>query len=278
MIIQSVSVIGKRDSNEDNHVIFLNSEEQDKSFLNINFFAVFDGHGGNKISKFLKDNMLNYFIRKYTSKSPFDLTKSQYESYIIQVFDHLQTKLKIQYKNIAEHIGSTALVAINYIDNAKRNNLFIANVGDSRAMICNVHNIANPLTKDHKPHVVEEKNRIHDLDGTIEFDGDDWRIGNLSLARAFGDLDTSPYVSHKPDIYKYNVQKNDKFIVLSCDGLWDVLSNQDVANFILEYLIKIEKKEINSNIDIAKLLAEHAIKEGSMDNITIIIIFLQDFQ
>jgi len=145
-------------------------------------------------------------------------------------------------------------------------------------MICNSHNIANPLTKDHKPHVVEEKNRIHELDGTIEFDGDDWRIGNLSLARAFGDLDTSPYVSHIPDIFKYTIQKNDKFIVLSCDGLWDVLSNQDVANFILEYLIKIEKKEINSNVDIAKDLAEYAIKEGSMDNITIIIIFLQDFQ
>ena len=60
-----------------------------------------------------------------------------------------------------------------------------------------------------------------------------------------------------------------KFIVLACDGLWDVLTNQDVVNFINEELYKKEK-----NIDISKKLAEYAISKGSTDNISIIIIYL----
>jgi serine/threonine protein phosphatase PrpC len=36
-----------------------------------------------------------------------------------------------------------------------------------------------------------------------------------------------------PDIFLYKLEKNDKFFVMACDGLWDVLQNQDVVNFVL---------------------------------------------
>ena len=72
------------------------------------------------------------------------------------------------------------------------------------------------------------------MNGKIQFDGHDWRIKDLSLSRAFGDLDASPFVTHEPEIYKYKLSSKDKFMVLACDGLWDVLSNQEVVNFVLE--------------------------------------------
>jgi serine/threonine protein phosphatase PrpC len=62
--------------------------------------------------------------------------------------------------------------------------------------------------------------------------------------------------------------KKDKFIIMASDGLWDVLSNQDVVDFILFELAKKTKSSI------AKKLVKHAFDKGSQDNITVIIIFL----
>ena len=104
------------------------------------------------------------------------------------------------------------------------------NVGDSRAVLCNYKNFAVPLTVDHKPNLLKERKRIEKLGGKIKFDGSDWRIKDLSLSRAFGDLDTFPYVTHKPDISKYSLNKKDKFIIFACDGLWDVMSNSQAEN------------------------------------------------
>ena len=88
-------------------------------------------------------------------------------------------------------------------------------------------------------------------------------------------MDSTPFVTHKPEIFKYKIKKNDKFIVIGCDGLWDVMSNKNVNDFILDKINKIKITEMsgNSNNNIAYLLANYAIKKGSTDNISIIIIF-----
>ena len=133
---------------------------------------------------------------------------------------------------------------------------------------CNKYNIAIPFTLDHKPDFFYEKTRINKLGGVVT-NNDCPRIQGLATSRSFGDLDTKPYVSHIPDIFDYELN-NIKYIVLACDGLWDVLSNQDVVNFINEELfINNDKKE-----NISKKLADYAIKKGSTDNISIVIIYL----
>ncbi len=56
---------------------------------------------------------------------------------------------------------------------------------------------------------------------------------------------------------------------MGCDGLWDVFTNQYVCDFILKAL----KKGI-PKLEIAKILSEFAIENGSTDNVTVIIVFL----
>jgi serine/threonine protein phosphatase PrpC len=93
-------------------------------------------------------------------------------------------------------------------------------------------------------------------------------IGELKIyhwSRAFGDLDSTPFVTHLPQVYKYKISSSDKFLVFACDGLWDVLSNQDVVDCI-NTLIN-EKYKGN----FAKKIAELALAKGSLDNVTIII-------
>jgi serine/threonine protein phosphatase PrpC len=167
-------------------------------------------------------------------------------------------------------MGSTSIIVIRYDQF-----LNIINLGDSRCVLCR-DNIGISLTKDHKPNWPEEQQRIENEGGKIYYDGDDWRIGDLSVSRAHGDLGANPFVSYLPDIYKYKIDKTDKFIILACDGVWDVLSPQDAVNFVLEMCyenIKGIYTRKNKNINIAKKLGEHSIKMGSGDNITAIIVF-----
>ena len=137
-------------------------------------------------------------------------------------------------------------------------------------------NLAIPLSKDHKPNWPEEKRRIEKAGGSIYFDGHDYRIKDLSLSRAVGDIDAEPFVSSKPEVFKYKLEKNDKFIVLGCDGLYDCLSNQDIINFILNDFYDENMNRINKQINIATKLGEYAIQKGTSDNVTVIIIFFDE--
>lgn len=273
MIIQSTSLKGKRYSNEDAEIIFENLNKKNKKYHNLNIYAVFDGHGGDSVSKYLEKNFLNYFT-PLNALSP-TTKKSTYQKHIHTCYKHIQKKLKNEYKNIAHHTGTAALSIIHY-QVRNRNKLYVINLGDCRAVLCNRFNIAIPLTKDHKPTNYEERLRINKLGGKITQDpGDDPRIEGLSLSRALGDFDAEKFVSHIPEIFRYELDKRDKFLILACDGLWDVFQNQQATDFVLNKLLTIKKLKTTKNNmnNIAHLLAKEAINRGSQDNVSVIIVF-----
>lgn len=267
MYIHSYSLQGKRESNEDQHVGILNLNGNNKKINKVNFVGVFDGHGGKLVSKFLKNNMPQYIMKK--SKVNIYQQKKHVTGYFFNhLYDKLQNDLKLKHPTAANRCGSTALCGIHYLNEKGQPMLWMVNVGDSRAVMCNYKGQEVLLTKDHKPNVKSEKERIKRLGGRIKFDGADWRIKDLSLSRAFGDIDTAPYVTHRPDIFRYRLNKGDKYIIFACDGLWDVVSNKNAVNFVNNLL----EKKYTGNI--AKKLSEYAIKKGSYDNVTVSILFL----
>jgi serine/threonine protein phosphatase PrpC len=268
MKIFSHSLQGRRESNEDQHIHILNLPDEknvklDPNLNPVNFIGVFDGHGGKSISKFLKDKLPYYFVNKFTND--IYLNTSTASKYFIKVYNLIQKQLIDEHPLASVRCGSTACVGIHFKDEKNKDKLWILNVGDSRAVKCNGTNIAEQLTQDHKPNSPSEKVRIEKLGGKIEFDGSDWRIKDLSLSRAFGDLDCVPYVTHLPQIYKYKINSSDKFMIFACDGLWDVISNQDAVDYINE----LSNNNFKGNY--AKELATCAYKKGSLDNITVIV-------
>jgi len=267
MKINSYSLQGLRESNEDQHVYFLNLGGEEKKINKINFVGVFDGHGGKTVSSFLKKNVPKAFAKN--DDTSVYLNTASASKHLNKVFNELETKLEEKHPRAVNYTGSTALCGIiSKNKNTNKEVLWIANVGDSRAVLCNSSNNAVQLSHDHKPNSVSEKKRIEQLGGKIKYDGSDWRINDLSLSRAFGDLESKPYITHLPQIFKYNLNKNDKFIIFACDGLWDVLSNSKV----ISYVNSLISKKYTGNY--AKKLAEKAIKEGSTDNVTTVILFL----
>jgi serine/threonine protein phosphatase PrpC len=266
-MIQSHTLQGKRESNEDQHVGILNIDNKIPNINPINLICVFDGHGGKLVSKFLKLNLPKYIFKK-TNVNIYQQKSSLTSRFFGKLFDKLQEELILHHPIASKRCGSTALCGVQYTDAQNRNMIWLVNVGDSRAVLFNHKDTAVALTKDHKPHAPSEKKRIENLGGRIKFDGADWRIGDLSLSRAVGDLDNIPYVTHRPEIFRYRLNKKDKFIIFACDGLWDVVSNNDACHFI-DRLMKN-----NYTGDISKKLAEYAIEKGSYDNVTVSILYL----
>lgn len=269
--IHKASLKGKRPQNEDKHDCITNLDKTSKNYDpnkgNINYYAVYDGHGGPEVSKYLHSHLPNFFMDK---RVEYPLKKN----FVKKVYNFWQDELRTKYTNIATNAGSTCCIVIQYKEGDSEY-LNILNTGDSRCIMCR-NNMALQLTADHKPSAFSEYARITNMGGEIYFDGYDHRIGSLSVSRAFGDLEEEPYVTCLPDIYKYKLCSGDKFIVLACDGLYDTLQNFDIINFILMNCYDIKTNErINKHVNIAKKLAEHAITKGSTDNVSVLVIFLE---
>ena len=252
------SLKGGRPSNEDAHTVYINNKTE------VNIYGVYDGHGGKFISNFLSNNIPLFFL----SKKLYPLK----HNYVNMVYDKIQNILYTKYEKEAMICGSTCLMVCHF----KQDNvdyLNVLNTGDARCVLCNSENFGIPLTKDHKPDQAEEYNRITKLGGQpIDVDGI-YRIGSLSVSRAFGDKDEEKYVTHRPDIFLYTLNKNDKFIIVACDGLWDVMDSQEAVNFVLRNCYDIDMKRINTSLNIARIMSEKCIELGSTDNITCIVVF-----
>ena len=247
------SVNGRRNGNEDGHNAIININSK-KNLNPINLFGIYDGHGGNKISKFLEKNIPRiYMDKKYTV--PF--SKSQH----ISIFNYIQQKiLETKY---GYSMGSTCLLCIFYkIDN----NLYLntLNIGDSRAIIIKEDGVIQ-ITTDHTPNEPSEKQRIKTLGGVIHDDNGTYRIKELSVSRVFGDGDTLPYVSHIPDIFNIKIEPNFKYVIMACDGFWDVITNEELPDLIKQ----------NNHSNIAIFLTKEALKRNTTDNVSIIVIELK---
>ena len=257
--IHHCTLQGLRPSNEDEHVIFQNIDNFNKDYNPIDIIGVFDGHGGKLVSKFAKDNLASYFIKKNNKL----FVDSHYTSkYINKAFLAFNKELKKAHPRASYHSGSTCCLGIICKD-SKGYILWVINAGDSRMVLHNKEDKAVQLSFDHKPNEKNERKRIESIDGgkeKIYYDGCDWRVDTLSLSRALGDLDVAPYVSNLPHVYRYRINKDDKNIIVACDGVWDVMKNQKVVDLL-------KNKQKNP----AKYIANQALKEGSTDNVTVIV-------
>ncbi|KAG2700351.1 hypothetical protein I3760_07G226500 [Carya illinoinensis] len=168
--------------------------------------------------------------------------------------------------------GSTACVAI-----IRNNQLVVANAGDSRCVISRKGQAYN-LSRDHKPDLEVEKERILKAGGFIHAG----RVnGSLNLARAIGDMEfkqnkflpaEKQIVTANPDINAVELWDDDDFIVLACDGIWDCMSSQQLVDFVHEQLTLESKLSVVCERVLDKCLAPStAIGEGC-DNMTMILV------
>ena len=282
--LHATSQQGRRENNEDVEMFKLNlsnnGKAQNSTYGPIDFFVICDGHGGDEVAKFIAPKLKKKFLK---NNLEFPLS----HNYICKMYDTVQKELAADPKDIGVECGCTALVLVRYVD-YEQEYVEVINLGDCRAVLSR-KGLANPLSKDHKPFWPDEKQRIdhvnkkHRKNDQIHYDAGDWRIHDLSVCRAFGDISATPHVTHYPDSFIYPLQNDDEFIIMACDGLWDVLQNHEAVNFVRDhlnnnniYLYEIPGKypssEVEKSNSIARKLASYAIARGSTDNVSIYII------
>lgn len=256
---------GWRVNMEDCHTVLL-SLPDDKSAC---FFAVYDGHGGAKVAQYAGSH-----VHKKISCHPAyrrgDLEEAIKEGFLEVDQDMLRDE------NMRDELaGSTAVIVL-----IKDGKIYCGNIGDSRA-IASKRGHVEELSFDHKPTVKSESDRILAAGGWVELN----RVnGNLALSRALGDFvfkknekkrPEEQIVTAYPDVVTKSITPDHEFIILACDGIWDVLSNEEVVDFIRSRVAKgIEPEEICEQLMSTCLAPDCQMGGLGCDNMTVVLVCL----
>jgi len=246
--------IGFRDAMEDKIVIcgnFRNNPDED-------YFAIFDGHAGKDASAYCAEYMHIYLAKKLNEQ------QGDIPHCITQTFTTTHERMKIHKTKEGKSIdsGTTSLVALFC-----GNDLFIGNAGDSRAVFCR-NRKSVIITEDHKPTLQREMERICSIPGGFVLKN---RVqGKLAVARAIGDYKLNPYVSEIPDVFgPFNWRDPQyEFLILACDGLWDVMEEQKACDSV---------RKCKDPREAAVKLRDFAYNERSKDNISVVVIWFPGF-
>lgn len=251
---------GWRKAMEDAHVAQLNLGGSKQNA----FLGVFDGHNGQKIAKYCSEHIIDELV------SLPEYHEGLYDEAFKKAFWSIDMKLSEIPAFHSE--GGTAIICVLLA----KGEIICANAGDSRAVLYRGTTVI-PLSSDHKPSNAAEKTRIEKAGGSV----DSHRVnGLLALSRAIGDFDfkanhnlswEEQMVTALPDIVRVKSIPGDAFIVIACDGIWDVLSNEECCNIVSKGLRETDNDiGLVCEMVIDKCLAPNVQGVGC-DNMTIII-------
>ncbi|XP_057443748.1 probable protein phosphatase 2C 8 [Lotus japonicus] len=278
-----ISVIGRRRAMEDAVRVVPRFVTAEHSPSGYDFFAVYDGHGGTVVANACRERMHLLLAEEVkqglaSGDQGFDWFRAMYSCFM-RMDNEIgggggDDDVTVGEGNTA---GSTAAVVV-----VGKEEIVVANCGDSRAVLCR-GGLAIQLSRDHKPDLPDEKERIEAAGGRVIGWNGNRVLGVLATSRSIGDHCMKPFVISKPEINVDARTELDEFLVVATDGLWDVVTNEYVCEVVRSCLrgqmrrnmIKHESTRSDHAAEAATLLAELAMARGSKDNISIIVIQLQ---
>lgn len=115
----------------------------------------------------------------------------------------------------------------------------LANIGDSCAFLLKQSGVISKLTVDQTPERPDEYNRIVKNNGFVFKKDNVWRVdGSIAVSRAIGDYPYKQYLISEPETYSAQVQSNDDLLILSTDGLFQIYSQEQLAQMIQKYRLQ----------------------------------------
>ena len=236
------------------------STDNKENSLPITLLAVFDGHGGSAASQFCSDWISSY-IRKKNDNYPDNISLAVESAFIKIDSDFVSSGL----------LDGTTACAVTIV--GKR--IMCCNSGDSRAIIVKKDGSVVALSIDHKPDRDDETKRINDLGGRVIHWGR-WRVeGVLAVSRSIGDAKLKPYVTAEPEIIEHEIETDDMFLVIASDGVWDTMSSDLVAKFVIVNTCNIVNKSLEVDDKLlrwtARQVCKRARENGSNDNTSCIV-------
>lgn len=260
------SMQGWRVSMEDAHAAELSLSTDPK----VSFFAVYDGHGGERTAQFAGEK-----VHGLVRASPaFD--KGDWAQALTDGFLGADDALLAQSHD--EGVDGSGCAATSAIITETR--IVCANAGDSRTVLGR-RGMAKPLSFDHKPENEGERSRINAAGGFVEMG----RVNaNLALSRALGDFNfknnsrlapEQQVVTANPDIVEHTLDDSDEFVILACDGIWDCMTSQQAVEFVRRGIADGLALEEICELMMEECLAPESDMSGiGCDNMTVCIVAL----
>ncbi|POM73149.1 Protein phosphatase 2C [Phytophthora palmivora] len=252
---------GWRTGMEDAHVAQINPDGLPPG---CSLFAVFDGHGGRLAADLAAERITQQLVAvmktdvfpggKAEGADPDKIGKAMRDAFM-----NLDQNIRETFdKNYgSDQSGCTAIAAL-----VTPTHIIVANSGDSRSV----------MAKDGR--TAGERKRIQDAGGLVRSN----RVnGDLAVSRALGDFSykaradlpaEQQQVSAEPDIEVQKIDKTEEFLVLACDGIWDVMSNDELCAYIRQLM---NNGETDLKL-IAEEILDNCLRAGSRDNMSVVIV------
>ncbi len=260
---------GKRDYQEDRHIAGKFNINIQGRLEEVKLAGICDGHGGDVCSSFVAKNLQ----RKLAELLPAYLEKYKEQGEEVAIFNALKiafVDLHDEYSTKFQGAGTTVCSLMSF-----HGHLWIANVGDSRAVLCQNGKVLD-LTEDASIAVPRYRKAIEKRGGLILEGMNRWGLEGIEPARVIGDaknrgVDPRPKITDltQEEIQMIVDQKGEAELVIACDGLWDVASSKQVATTLHRHKGQLSDK--------AEFLVKKAFASGSGDNISAEVINLKQF-
>ncbi|CAM8975043.1 hypothetical protein QQ045_030583 [Rhodiola kirilowii] len=262
--------IGCRSTMEDEHIciddLFAHLGTSFKCPLPGAFYGVFDGHRGAEAAAFIKENAVRFFIEdSYMPETTYidSLIVEELKDSHRKAF--LSADLALANDCCASLSSGTTVLTALVLGRC----LLVANAGDCRAVLSR-NGVAVEMSHDHKTSYPPERKRVEELGAFIE---DEYLNGLISVTRALGDWDmklpsgTFSALIAEPDFQQVTLTEDDEFLIIACDGVWDVMSSQQAVSFVRRGL-----RSHNNPQQCAEDLVAEALRLNTCDNLTVIVI------
>ena len=281
----------------------------------MSYFAIFDGHGGDECAEYLKENYLKFLVSN--RNFPLDIKLSMTEAFkeIEESFFKLKCKEKLEESDIS---GSCALVAVIfdnklYIANIGDSRAIMSiNNGNKIRQLTVDHKPDNLIEFERaikngskiylddnddpdrditKLEFIKDKNELKKkLEEKLGSDEDKvFRVypSDLAVMRTVGDIKAKKKefggnpgtIINVPDIFIYDINSNDDFIVMGCDGIFDDLSNKEIVDaawMVFKHRGKNKNYDIHElSMEACDLVIKYAMEKQSTDNLSCIVIGLE---
>lgn len=256
-----LSLQGPRAANEDEYCVVEHVNEYfdlPEGTPNYSFFGVYDGHSGKFGSIYTRSQLISQIFRHPDFHS--DPDKAFNDAFLLT--DKLINDIE-ERENF--DCGTTAISCC--IRDHK--DLLISNVGDCEGFTCRAGEPVR-MAVAHRPSDEAEKARIKALGGAVVWFGT-WRVnGMLAVSRSLGDHSVKNLVIAQPDTSRLEVTAEDEFLVCASDGIWDVLDFPGAIEIVYKTL-----REGKGRRACCKEICEEALRRGTKDNVTVVVVFFQ---
>ncbi|KAF9621667.1 hypothetical protein IFM89_025578 [Coptis chinensis] len=243
------------------------------------FIGVYDGHGGPETSRYINNNLFHH-LKRFTSEQQsmsVDAIRKAFQATEEGFFSIVSKQWSIKPQIAA--VGSCCLIGV-----ICGGNLYIANVGDSRAVLGKLVRatgevLAVQLSAEHNAAIESVRQELHALhpddSQIVVLKHNVWRVkGLIQISRSIGDIYLKkseynreplyakfrvrqpfrrPILSSEPAVTVHKLQSHDQFLIFASDGLWEHLSNQDAVDVV----------QNNPRSGIAKRLVKAALQEAA---------------